>query len=146
MRLLQAQEIEKQEEYLQDYYTALRTLCAKRQKGGPYFLGNEFTLVDVAIAPWVLRDYNLTEHRGYKREDAGQEWVDWANALEKRESVWKTQSVSTFTFFLMILCLTSSCVRTKSNMQTYISAILKTRHRVKQRKLREPGGSFPDSY
>lgn len=94
MRVLQAQEKEKQEAYLQEFVNALRTISAKREPEGPYFFGDEFSLVDVAIAPWVKRDYNLKEHRGYRREDVGKDWVDWASALENRESIKKTSSVS----------------------------------------------------
>ena len=68
------------------------TLAAKRK--GPYFLGEEFSIVDVAIAPWVVRDYNLAEHRGYKREDIPNGWKEWADLLEQRDSVRKTMSVS----------------------------------------------------
>ena len=93
-RLLQAQpeEKEKQDEARQELYKALGTLAAKRK--GPYFLGEEFSIVDVAIAPWVVRDYNLAEHRGYKREDIPNGWKEWADLLEQRDSVRKTMSVS----------------------------------------------------
>ncbi len=52
--------------------------------------------MDIAIAPWAERDYIITEHRGYKREDVGNGWKEWADALEKRESVKKTTSVRVF--------------------------------------------------
>ncbi|KAI0827907.1 glutathione S-transferase [Trametes gibbosa] len=92
MRLVMAQEPEKQQEYLQDYYNALRTLTEKVR--GPYFLGEHFSLVDIALAPWVLRDYILAENRGYSRDAAGSAWKAYAEALETRDSVCRTQSVS----------------------------------------------------
>ena len=66
-RLIQAQAPEKQREYLEDLKTAERTLAEKVK--GPYFFGEEFSLIDVAIVPWVMRDYVLVENRGYRRED-----------------------------------------------------------------------------
>lgn len=61
---------------------------------GPYFLGDAFSMVDVVLAPWVIRDYILKEHRGYAREAVGGGWKEYADALSARESVLKTQSVS----------------------------------------------------
>lgn len=90
-RLLQSQEKEKQDEARADLYKAIEQITAKRK--GPYFFGQEFSLVDIAIAPWAIRDYILSEHRGYKREDLGKSWVDWVGALESRPSVTKTTSV-----------------------------------------------------
>lgn len=93
-RLLQSQEKAKQDEARQDVYKALSMLAKQRKEGGPFFFGEEFSLVDIAIAPWAERDYIITEHRGYKREEVGNGWKEWADALEKRESVKKTTSVS----------------------------------------------------
>lgn len=90
-RLIQAQEAEKQQSALQELNKALNTLAEKVK--GPYFLGNEFSLVDVAVAPWVVRDYIPGEHRGYRREVVGNGWKEYAEALEKRDSVIQTQSV-----------------------------------------------------
>ena len=92
MRTVQAQDPAKQREHLEEFYAALRTLGAKVQ--GPYFLGDEFSLVDVAVAPWVVRDYILAENRGYSREAVGAGWKEYAEKLESRDSVQKTQSVS----------------------------------------------------
>jgi len=91
-RLLQSQDAAKQDEARQELYKALSTLAKQRKEGGPYFFGEEFSLVDIAIAPWAARDYIVTEHRGYKRDEVGSGWKEWADALEKRESVKKTTS------------------------------------------------------
>ncbi|TBU39043.1 glutathione-S-transferase [Dichomitus squalens] len=90
MRLVQAQDSQKQREYLEEFNKALRTISA--QVKGPYFLGEQFTLVDVALAPWVVRDYIVAEHRGYSREAVGNGWKEYAVQLETRESVLRTQS------------------------------------------------------
>ena len=91
-RLLQSQEKEKQDEARADLYKALAQISAKRK--GPYFFGEEFSLVDIVIAPWAVRDYILAENRGYKREDVGNGWAEWSGALESRPSLIKTTSVS----------------------------------------------------
>ncbi|KAJ6631525.1 glutathione-S-transferase [Mycena sp. CBHHK59/15] len=90
MRLMQSQEKEKQDLAREELYEALRKFTA--QIKGPYFLGEQFSLVDVAIVPWITRDYNLADHRDYKREDVNAGWKQYADHVEKRESVLKTKS------------------------------------------------------
>lgn len=93
-RLLQAQEAEKQQAALQELYESLRKFAGNIQ--GPYFFGESFSLVDVAIAPWIVRDYIVEEHRGYKRDDVSSSWKKYAEIVEVRDSVVRTQSVSSF--------------------------------------------------
>ena len=92
MRLIQAQTKDAQDSAREEFYKALRTVSEKRV--GPYFIGEEFSLADVAIAPWVVRDYIATENRGYKREDVSDAWKEWADLLENRPSIKQTSSVS----------------------------------------------------
>ena len=93
-RLLQEQEAEKQYSALQELYESLRKLAGSIQ--GPYFFGGSFSLVDVAIAPWIVRDFVLEENRGYKRGDVSSNWKKYAEIVEVRDSVVRTQSVSSF--------------------------------------------------
>ncbi|KAH8087833.1 glutathione-S-transferase [Cristinia sonorae] len=90
MRLTQAQDPEKRKEYLQELLNAQRKLG--EQVKGPYFLGEEFSLVDVALAPWIVRDWISVKHRGYRREDAGEAFKNYADNLAKRPSVINTSS------------------------------------------------------
>ncbi|KAG6920031.1 hypothetical protein DXG01_010099 [Tephrocybe rancida] len=90
-RLLQAQDPAKQAELREEYNDALRKYT--KEIKGPYFLGEEFSLVDIALAPWVVRDYVLQEHRGFNREEVNDDaWVKYASLVEKRKSVVETQS------------------------------------------------------
>ncbi|RDB24896.1 putative glutathione S-transferase [Hypsizygus marmoreus] len=89
-RLVQAQTKEKQDEARQDVYTALRKFANEIK--GPYFLGEEFSLVDIAIAPWIVRDYVIQEYRGFRRADVSEAWENYAKLVEKRQSVVETQS------------------------------------------------------
>ena len=70
---------------------ALRTHI--KEVKGPWFLGEEFSLADVAIAPWVVRDFVVVKHRGFTREAVGHGWAEYAARLESRQSVIKTNSV-----------------------------------------------------
>jgi len=90
MRLLQAQDPAAQASAREEFYKALRTISEKVK--GPYFFGEQFSVVDVALAPWVMRWYVLAENRGVSFDAVSPEWKAWAEALAKRESVVKTQS------------------------------------------------------
>ncbi|KAJ7287104.1 glutathione-S-transferase [Mycena rebaudengoi] len=90
LRLLQSQDPEAQGLALEEMYTALRTLAAEIK--GPYFLGEEFSLVDVAIMPWIARDYILRDYRKFKREDVSAKWKEYADHVEKRKSLVNTKS------------------------------------------------------
>ncbi|KAJ7350610.1 hypothetical protein DFH08DRAFT_995269 [Mycena albidolilacea] len=59
---------------------------------GPYFLGDEFSLVDVAIVPFITRDYISVDYRNYSREGISAEWKQYADHVEQRERVLKTKS------------------------------------------------------
>lgn len=80
---------------------------AKEMDGeGPYFLGKEFSLIDVVIAPWVLRLW-VFDHlkggvgipqkgRGGEDEAVWGRWRSWMRAVEGRESVVRTTSEREF--------------------------------------------------
>ena len=93
-RLLMAQDEAKAEVERKELYEAQRKYAA--QVKGPYFLGEELSLVDVIIAPWAARVYILEEHRGYNKAGGSVEWKEYAERLAARESVLKTASVSSF--------------------------------------------------
>jgi glutathione S-transferase len=94
-RLLQAQpdEPEKHERALTEFMQALGVLCSHRR--GRYFFGDSFSLVDIAIAPWAVRDFIISIFRGFKRGEV-KGWQQWAEALEVRPCVRATTSVSYF--------------------------------------------------
>lgn len=103
---------------MKDFKDALRQLA--EQVKGPYFLGEEWSLVDTAMAPFAVRDYILSEHRGYRRDDVGNGWKEYAEKLESRESVVKTSSVSVdFCVIPVILSTESIACRTRTSMRKY---------------------------
>lgn len=94
MRLIQAQTDDKRAAALADFNKGLRAFAEKVK--GPYFLGDQFSLVDIAIAPFVIRDHILAENRGFDRAAVGGGWKEYADNLLKRQSLVKTTSVSSF--------------------------------------------------
>lgn len=94
LRLLLAQpgEGDKLNAARQELYVALRKLS--KEVKGPYFAGEQFTLVDVTVAPWIAQDFIITEHRGYEREAVGEGWLQYAESLSQRPSLLNTTSVS----------------------------------------------------
>ncbi len=100
-RFLQAQpnEPEKQALALAELNAVLGNLSAQRK--GPYYFGDDISLVDIFIAPWAVRDFIIIDHRGFKRDDVKGGWAEWAQFLEARPSVVKTTSVSGSGFYLL---------------------------------------------
>ncbi|EMD32770.1 hypothetical protein CERSUDRAFT_77150 [Gelatoporia subvermispora B] len=90
-RLVQMQEPDKQRAALEDTIKAMRTIAEKVK--GPWFMGEQFSLVDIVLVPWVIRDHVVAEYRGYSREAVGSGWKEYAERLANRESVVKTQSL-----------------------------------------------------
>lgn len=78
-RLQQSQDESAQKEALEALYQGLRTLCERRK--GPFFAGEQFTVVDMSIAPFVRRFNMLEKYRGFKHEDVGDGWVEWKDAM-----------------------------------------------------------------
>jgi len=90
-RLLQAQEADAQNRALEELYEGLRKFAKEIQ--GPYFLGEDFTLVDIAIVPWIVRDHIIADHRGFKRSGVSDNWERYCEISLKRPTVLKTQSL-----------------------------------------------------
>jgi glutathione S-transferase len=69
---------------------------------GPYFLGAEFSLVDVALAPWAVRLWVFDhfkggvgipgEGEGGEDEEVWRRWRVWRKEVEGRKSVSGTLS------------------------------------------------------
>lgn len=92
MRLMMSQEAAKQQEALEEYVQVLKTYTEKMK--GPFFLGDQFSLVDVAVAPWIMRDYVIVENRGFTRGAPGTKWKEYSEKVESRDSVKNVMSVS----------------------------------------------------
>ena len=108
-RLIMAQQADKQEAALRELGDACRTFAEKVK--GPYFLGEKFSLVDVAVVPIIVRDYFIEEYRGYSRGAVSERWKTYAETVEIRDSVLRVASVSDSLkkFCMTILCLYYHC-------------------------------------
>ncbi|CAF1031079.1 unnamed protein product [Didymodactylos carnosus] len=87
---MQAQEEDKQKEALSELVDALKKYLD--QVKGPWFSGEEFSLADITVAPWINRIYRLEEHRGLTDELVGGRWPEYKRLIKDRASVLKTTS------------------------------------------------------
>ena len=103
-RLMTAQTEEDQAKAREEVVSSLKPFA--EQIRGPFFLGDQFSMVDVVIGPWIARDYVLREHRGYDRKDVGSKYEQYASLVENRPSIVKTMSVSLLQATFMIIAET----------------------------------------
>ncbi|OCF32839.1 glutathione S-transferase [Kwoniella heveanensis CBS 569] len=89
-KLQQFQDPSDQSKAREELYSGLRTL-AQRVKG-PYFAGEQWTAVDMSLAPFVRRFYNLVKYRGLDESAVGDGWQDYSKRLLDRESLKNTSS------------------------------------------------------
>jgi len=86
-----------------ELHTHLLTLAREMANGGPWFLGERFTLVDVMLAPWAVRLWLIDYYKdggvgipdpesGGEDETAWKRWRTWLAAIEERRSVVETSS------------------------------------------------------
>ncbi|RSH92030.1 hypothetical protein EHS25_009401 [Saitozyma podzolica] len=80
----------------EDLYTGLRTLLECKASGGPYFFGKQWTVVDMSLAPFVRRFYNLEKFRAFKDSEVGNGWEEYKAALLSRESLKATSSLDEY--------------------------------------------------
>jgi glutathione S-transferase len=66
---------------------ALEHVQAKMTPGGPYFTGENFTMVDAAILPWLLRLPVVKEFRGYELPESLDALKQYIAASNERPSV-----------------------------------------------------------
>ncbi|KAF2702669.1 glutathione transferase omega-1 [Pleomassaria siparia CBS 279.74] len=89
---------EKQTEFL----GYIKEFTKEMDEQGPYFLGAEFSLIDIIIAPWAVRLW-VFDHfkgglgipekgKGGDDESTWERWRTWLEAIEGRDSVKKTSS------------------------------------------------------
>lgn len=73
--------------------TALHELTAAADAQGPFFLGEDLSLVDVHLAPFALRlSRILGPLRGWTTAPSGTRWQRWVDALEADKNVEATTS------------------------------------------------------
>eukprot|EP00850_Spirogloea_muscicola_P003324 SM000013S26493 [mRNA] locus=s13:721894:723143:+ [translate_table: standard] len=91
-RFLQFQDAEKQAEAgreLLQHYKELSAAMLELDPEGPYFMGKDFTLADVVLTPWAVRDHVLMHYRGFRVPETTefQRFNLWLAAVKERPSV-----------------------------------------------------------
>ncbi|PWY78460.1 glutathione S-transferase [Aspergillus sclerotioniger CBS 115572] len=86
----------------QDFLSTLKEWSREIHPTGPYFLGEEFTLPDVVLAPWAFRLWVFDEYKGGlgipgpgeggEDEEVWGKWRKWFAAVQKRRSSKETMS------------------------------------------------------
>ena len=81
----------------------IKTFIKEADAEGPFFLGQQFSMVDLMLAPWMERLFLIDhykeggvgipeEGKGGEDEEAWQRWRKWASAVDARDSVQDTLS------------------------------------------------------
>ncbi|KAH9880118.1 hypothetical protein J1614_002144 [Plenodomus biglobosus] len=101
-RFLQHQGEEGLKEKQTEFLTHMKEFTREMDPQGPYFLGSEFSLVDITIAPWATRLW-VFDHfkggsgipevgKGGEEEDVWKRFRVWHEKVENRKSVKATLS------------------------------------------------------
>ncbi|KAM0747047.1 glutathione-S-transferase [Meredithblackwellia eburnea MCA 4105] len=89
-KLIQMQDQKVQDEARGELVDSLKEVADKVK--GPFFSGNEFGVVDLAIAPFFMRFYIIEEHRGFRSSHVGDKFTAWFKACTSRQSMIETTS------------------------------------------------------
>lgn len=86
-----------------DFLGHLKTFIQEADTEGPFFLGPTLSMVDIALAPWLIRLWVFIHFKtgglgmpdpvkGSEDEATWARWRKWATAIEERRSVQETTS------------------------------------------------------
>ena len=92
-RILQRQDEPGQAEAVDELLDGLKTFASEMDSEGPFFLGQQLSLVDISYIPWALRFYVLKAYRGFELPNEGAEWERfqrWFLACQRHPSVMAT--------------------------------------------------------
>lgn len=101
-RFLQHQGDDGLQEKRHEFLNHLKEFTKEMHPEGPYFLGNEFSLIDIVIAPWANRLWVFDhfkgglglpdEGKGGDDEKVWARWRKWLEAVESRKTIKETLS------------------------------------------------------
>ncbi|KAK5634743.1 hypothetical protein RRF57_010456 [Xylaria bambusicola] len=92
--LMKALDMQRQVEYIDKLQGDILALVQAADEQGPYFLGGDLCLVDIHLAPFVIRMSRiLREFRNWQDPLPGTRWRQWSDALERNPHVQATTSL-----------------------------------------------------
>ncbi|KAI1271057.1 hypothetical protein F5Y07DRAFT_406115 [Xylaria sp. FL0933] len=91
--LMRTTDLQRQKEHIDRLQSDILALVQAADERGPYFLGGDLCLVDIHLAPFVLRMSRiLREFRNWHDPIPGTRWQQWSDALEQNIHVQATTS------------------------------------------------------
>lgn len=91
--LMRTPDSRKQTEYIDRLRNDILALVQAADERGPYFLGGDLCLVDIHLAPFVLRMSRiLCRLRNWHDPVRGARWQQWSDALEQNSHIQATTS------------------------------------------------------
>ncbi|KAI0423912.1 hypothetical protein F5Y09DRAFT_348269 [Xylaria sp. FL1042] len=106
--LMRTTDLHRQKEHIDRLQSDILALVQAADERGPYFLGGDLCLVDIHLAPFVLRMSRiLREFRNWHDPIPGTRWQQWSDALEQNPHVQATTSqdelyIETMDLFLRV--------------------------------------------
>lgn len=91
-RVLVRQDKDQQNEVAREIQDQLQWLEEHVDSNGPYFLGKEFSVVDVALVPWFIRMFILEHYRGFGLPTNCHNLAAWQQRAIKHEAVQSTMT------------------------------------------------------
>ena len=96
-RVILAQEKAKQQEAQEELLGSITKFVDAMDESGPFFFGTFFSLVDIMLVPWLLRQpLILKEYKDFEIPSGGSKtwdrWSKWLEAAKQRPSVVETTS------------------------------------------------------
>lgn len=89
-RVLVRQDEAQQQEVAKQIQDQLRWLEQHVDSKGPFFVGQEFSMVDTALLPWFIRMFILEHYRGFGVPKDCKKLAAWSERATKRQSVQET--------------------------------------------------------
>lgn len=91
--LMRTSDPRKQTEYIDRLQNDILALVQAADERGPYFLGGDLCLVDIHLAPFVLRMSRILRRlRNWHDPVTSARWQQWSNALEQNTHIQATTS------------------------------------------------------
>ena len=89
-RVLVRQDKDQQKEVAKEIQDQLHWLEKHVDPQGPYFMGKNFSMVDIALVPWFIRMFILEHYRGFGLPADCQHLASWQERAIKHEAVQST--------------------------------------------------------